>query len=391
MKIQLSLNIKQPGEDTLPLFTEGEWVKIFPYCKVSAAWTHDNKPFWTYSDFMESVKYINNHEKLKGFCNSGDYITDRLELASFLGNFHQETGDPSIEAPYPWSYPKNLPVGDDTDGPAGGGFNIIEGVSPQMVLGDDKLSYVLKSANKLTDQEKDIIKTSETVIRGYVSSLVGVNQPGFGLGTGTGGGAVFQDGLCAVSDNGTLWGNDILPKPSVSDRRYACLGPYCQYGGRGAIQLSYNYNYTYCSKDLFGDMRLVQYPNLITTTDRKKFNGKPFYFGFPGVNPDGDNQLPKDIEDTTPPARQLAFITSLWFWMSNRSGRKISCNYSMKNWRTHGITSCNLIVNNQSGEIPGSWASKKIDYYRRICKIFKIPEDIVEQSIVFPAHKDAIL
>lgn len=340
---------------------------------------------------MESIDYINNHDKLKGFCNSGDYLTDRLELASFLGNFHQETGDPSISSPYPWSYPKNLPLGDDTDGPAGGALSIMEGVAPVMVLGDGKVPYILKSANKLTKQEQDIIKTNETVIRGYVSSLDSVNQPGFGLGSGTGGGAVFQDGLFAVSDDGTLWGNDILPKPSIADRKYACLGPYCQYGGRGAIQLSYNYNYTECSRDLFDDMRLVKYPNLIVTTDRKRFNGKPYIFGFPGPNPKGNNRLPKDIEDTTPPARQLAVITCLWFWMTDRSGRDISCNYSMRNWKTHGITACNLIVNNQSGESPGSWASKKIDYYKRICKIFKIPDDIVQQSIIFPAHKDAIL
>lgn len=387
MKITLTLNIK-PSDS---LFTEDEWVEIFPYHKISAVWAHDNKPFWTYEDFMRSIEYINKHEKLKGFCNSGDYLTDRLELASFLGNFQQESGDPSIMSPYPWSYPKNLPEGKVTDGPSGGAFSIMEGVAPTMVLGDDKIPYVLKSTVKLTKKEQDIIKTSETVIRGYVSSLTGINQPGFGLGSGSGGGAVFQDGLFSVSDDGTLWGNDILPKPSISDRKYACLGPICQYGGRGAIQLSYNYNYTWCSKDLFGDYRLVQYPNLITTTDRKKFNGKPFYFGFPGVNPGGDNQLPKEIEDTTPPARELAFITGLWFWMTNRSGRDISCNYSMKNWKTHGISSCNMIVNNQSGEIPGSWASKKIDYYRRVCKIFKIPDNIVDQSIVFPAHKDSII
>lgn len=382
MRITLHLTNKK-------ILTEEEWVKIFPYAKASSVWTHDGEPFWTYSDFMKSIDYINSHETLKGFCNSGDYLTDRLEMASFLGNVHQETGDPSIEVPYPWSYPKNFPQGGATDGPAGGALSIMEGVSPQISLGPPGVGE-LTSSNTLSDLEKDIIKTNEETIGSSINSLAGLNQSGFGLGTGTGGGAVFQEGLFSVADDGTLWGNSILPKPSTTDRHYACLGPFCQYGGRGAIQLSYNYNYSWCSKDLFGDYRLVQYPNLITTTDRVNFNGKPFYFGFPGRNAGGENRLPKEIEDTTPPARQLAFITCLWFWMTNRSGRDISCNYSMKNWKTHGITACNLIINNQSGGEKGSWASKKIDYYRRICKIFKIPKDIVEQSIVLPPHPDAL-
>lgn len=385
MKIDIKLNIIKKNSIW---FTQELWVSIFPYIKASAAWAHDNEPFWRYEDFMKSIEYINK-SKFKGFCQSSDDLSNKLEMACFLGQLQQETGDPSIVSPYPWGNSPSIPDKKVTDGPSGGGLAIMEGSIAEIRLGPVlESNYDMKSTCKLSPQEKKIINTLEDDISGLVSHLAGVNQPGFGLGTGTGGGAVFQEGLYAVSDDGTVWGNDILPKPSTTDRHYACLGPYCQYGGRGAIQLSYNYNYTQCSLDLFDDLRLVQYPNLITTTDREKFNGKPFYFGFPGKNPGGDNQLPKNIKDTTPPARQLSFIVCMWFWMTLRSGKKISCHDCMVKYKTHGITGCNIIVNNQSGEDPKSWAANKIKYYIRICKIFGIPETIIDNTIIFPANKD---
>lgn len=386
MKIDMNLNIKKT--DKMAWFTESLWVSILPYVKASVAWTHDNEPFWRYEDFMKSIDYINK-TKFKGFCQSSDDLTNKLEMAAFLGNFQQETGDPSIVSPYPWGNSSDIPTKKITDGPSGGGLAIMEGSIVDIRLGQVDNKYDLKGTCKLSDQEKQIINTRENDISGIVSNLAGVNQPGFGLGSGTGGGAVFQEGLYTVSDDGTIWGNDILPKPSTTDRHYACLGPYCQYGGRGAIQLSYNYNYTECSKDLFEDLRLVQYPNLIITTDIENFNGKPFYFGFPGKNPGGDNQLPENIRDTTPPARQLSFIVCLWFWMTLRSGKKISCHDSMVKYKTHGITSCNIIVNNQSGEDPKSWAANKIKYYTRICKIFNIQDVIYEKTINFPGSVES--
>lgn len=377
VKVTLTLTLKLKLPNNTAWFTEELWEQIFPYIKCSSVWTHDKEPFWRYSDFIESIK------KTPEFANSGDLLTDKLEMASFLANFHQETGDPSIEAPFPWSFPKNVKTGEVHEGPAGGGLAIMEGAIAQVILDDPVPDSQIKRTVKLSKKEMEIIKTGNNTIKSIVVSLTQINQPGFGLGTGTGGGAVLSEHYAAVSDNGTI--NTAQTVPSENPRDNQCFGPYCQYGGRGAIQLSYNYNYTDCSLALFGDLRLVQYPNLIVTTDRDKFNGLPFYFGFPGPNLNGANKLPESIEKTTPPARQLAFMTCLWFWMNPRSGRKISCHYSMLNWKTYGITSCNIIINNQSGCTP-SWASNKIVYYRRICKILEIPEDIVNMSIICPAN-----
>lgn len=394
MKIELNLNINTDTDTDTDTgieewFTEEIWTKIFPYIKCSSVWTHDNQPFWRYSDFLESIKYMNNHykEDFHGFIDSDNLLTNKLEMASFLANFHQETGDPSIEAPYPWSYPKREKKGYSYEGHAGGGLAVMEGCSAQVVLDDPTPSSVMKKSIPLSDLEKDIIGTDKESIKSIVASLKSINQPNFGLGMGTGSGVILKEHYQAVSDNGTLLKAGSLQEGDP--RSYTCLGPYCQYGGRGAIQLSYNYNYTDCSLALFDDFRLVQYPNLVITTDREKFNGFPFYFGFPGPYLNGANKLPREIERTTPPARRLAFITCLWFWMVPRSGRKISCHYSMINWKTYGITSCNMIINNQSGCSP-SWAYNKILYYRRICKIFNIPDDIVESSIVCPVNKEVI-
>lgn len=203
--------------------------------------------------------------------------------------------------------------------------------------------------------------------------------------------------MTAVSDDGTLYGDNPLGseppgfikpskecKLSTSDRRYAGLGLYAQYSGRGAIQLSYNFNYSWISMELFQDYRLVRYPNLITTTDRIKFNGKSEYFGFPGPNPNGNNQLPIYISNSTPPARMMAYITAICFWMRPRSNRKISCHQCMLEPTKIGITGVNLIVNNDSGCINGTWAWNKIQYYIRICKILDIdphPTIICQPSI----------
>lgn len=367
MRIILDLHLLQDKQQHW--FNEELWTKCFPYIQCSSVWTHDNKPFWTYTDFMESIKLFPE------FCNSKDQLTNKLEMASFLANFHQETGDPSMEAPYPYSYPKNQKTGEDYEGPAGGGLAIMEGGIAQVILDEAQIPVnEIKRTIKINKEEQKYIGTKNQEIKSIVSSLKTINQPQFGLGQGTNGGAVLG-AYYAVTDDGRLV-NDTNSKET-------CNGPYCQYGGRGAIQLSYNYNYSDCSMALFNDLRLVQYPNLITTTDRNKFNGNPFYFGFPGPNKGGANKLPEEILSTTPPARRLAFMTSLWFWTTLRSGRKVSCHYCMVNWKTHGITSCNMIINNQSG-CQESWASKKIQYYRRICKIFGIDPNVVEQSIICP-------
>jgi hypothetical protein len=362
-------------------FSEELFVKIFPYHCASTVFTHDQKPFWNYTDFIHSIKWINS-TKFKGFC-LGKY--PKLELAAFLANFSQEVGDSSLTIPYPWLQNKVTRAGDEyNNGSAGGGVALFEGTSaiisphthdtPSPYNGDINIFEL-----SLSNLERYQMGLSENeVMSASILNLSSINQPGFGLGTGN----QSLEGYCAVSDDGTLYGNNCKGddtvkstselKLSTTDPRYTSLGFYTQYGGRGSIQLSYNYNYCDCSYDLFKDYRLVRYPNLITTTDRHTFLGKSNYFGFPGKNTNGNNQLPIEISNTTPSARILSWVSGLWFWMTLRSGRKISCHECMEDPYKFGITSVNIIVNNQSGCVENTWASEKIKYYIRICKILKI-------------------
>lgn len=385
------------------LINNEQFEQIFPYNKVSSVFTHDSKSFWRLEDLYEAVYILNTNENTEyhNFCSDSDNDTiNILELCAFLANTHQETGDPSLESPYPWGYPKGIKKGEIHEGPSGGCIGIMEGCVPSVLFGN----VVYKSEKEgplieLSKTEQHVLQMTEP-IRGVLLSMLPIDQPQFGLGQGTGNGAILSDNCISVSDNGKLWGDIpyrhtplgyVYPiseyKKDIGDRDYASLGPYAQYGGRGAIQLSYNYNYTECSLALFGDYRLVKYPNLITTTDRENFNGNSFYFGFPGINSNGNNQLPDDIKNTTPSARVLAWMTCLWFWMSkNRSGRKISCHEAMLNPFEIGVTTVNAIINNQSGLKTGTWASKKIEYYKRIIKIMGIESDSTERSIISPPH-----
>ncbi len=390
------------------IFPQDLWEFIFPYSKASSVWTHDNLPFWTYRDFLLSIEWMNSHNNnlFHNFASdSSDDLINLLELAAFLGNFHQECGEPSLSVPYPWSYPPVSPKGLPSDGPAGGCLGILEGTVGEIYFTPPPFPvYRISKPLPLSNIEIQTIGTGDTSIGGYLRSLTQLNQPQFGLGTGTGNGVVFMDSYVAVSDDGTLWGtkptntkvgNVIDPVHLPTDgniRKTTSKAPYSQYGGRGAIQLSYNYNYSDCSIALFDDYRLAKYPNLIITTDRYNWNNEPFYFGFPGPNENGQNQLPIDILHSTPPARQLAFITCLWFWMDNkRSGRTISCHNCMLQPFSFGITSTNMIINNQSGCTSGTWAFNKLLYYKRICKIFNIPSDIINQSIVCPVNNSVQL
>lgn len=365
-------------------FTKELFEKIFPYAEASSVFTHDQKPFWDYTSFINSIKWMNSHKdtRFHNFCSENKY-----ELAAFLANTHQETGDPSLKIPYPWLYPPAQPKTGPEYSEAGGLLAIMEGcsamISPHPPNTPVPFTGDLNTTAALSQNTRNLIGLNSTdILSVCVMNLNGINQPNFGLGTGTGGGVVFQNGLAGVSDNGTLYGDahsesdTILPSKqcisSTTDPRYAALGPYAQYGGRGAIQLSYNFNYTSCSLELFGDYRLVRYPNLLITTDRINLNGKPYYFGFPGPNLKGNNTLPKNIADTTPPARMMAWISAICFWMLPRSGKNISCHQCMLEPSKYGITSVNMIVNNQSGCTAGTWAANKNKYYTRICNIFGI-------------------
>lgn len=396
-----------PSTSIASWFTQELWDKIFPYAVCSMVYSQkDNIPFYTRDAFITSIDWLNIHANkvLHGFGeSSSDLKINKLEVAAFLAGAQQETGDGSLVAPYPWGYPKAVPKGLVEEGPAGGLVCVVEGLLPQIVVHDsDKkppLSGQLMSTTKavtLSPTVKGLLGLTDkdsisTIIQTYTSA----NQPQFGLGPGTGNGVVFQDGLAGVSSDGTLYGNGSLSKTDtltntskliskVGDPVYTCSDTFCQYSGRGLQMLSYNYNYSPCSIDLFGDYRLVKYPNLLITADIDTWNGLPQVFGFPGPNANGKNKLPEDIIKTTPSARQMAWISSIWFWMTLRSGRSISCHEAMMNPSKYGITSANLIVNNQTGLENGSWASKKIIYYKRICKIFGFSDNEINASIVVP-------
>lgn len=157
----------------------------------------------------------------------------------------------------------------------------------------------------------------------------------------------------------------------------------CEYVGRGPTQLTGNSNYSDCSMSFFGDLRLIRWPNLITTTDRSNpYNQDSFFLkncegdgntcksilGFPGSGP------PDIILNTTPPARTLIWATTLWFWMNQyRSGfNGISCHDSMMNPDTMGIACVTQIVNATACSGQGD---TKGDYYRAICKVLGVIPD----------------
>ena len=354
---------------SLDFFTRELFDEIFPYAAASCIFTGEKKPFWDYDNFIAAIKWTNCHPDFRGFPSSKD------ELAAYLANFHQETGDPSLSAPYPWLWPK-------IEGPSkssGGALNLIEGSSVFVQPLDT--SDIIQNADILV-HDIPLSKTARyCIMRDRKLKLAaslntdGMLMPGFGLGTGSPSFGMYNVKLCAVSDDGTLH----FSQPSILNTRSTSSGGvYCNYNGRGGIQLSYNYNYSDVSMELFNDYRLVKYPNLIVTTHRTRpdlIDSK--IFGFPGPNPDGNNIPDKSVLDTTPPARMLAHITAIAFWMKPRSGRNISCHACMKD-PTYGITSVNIIVNNQSGlESPNVWAAHKLMYYENICDKFGIKSNIV--------------
>lgn len=243
--------------------TQDRWERIFPYYKASAVYTNDGKPFFTREDFLASVDWLNNHKdpSLRGFgTSSPDMEINKLEVAAFLASAIQETGDPSLAIPYPWAWPpaQNRSGPEFNTQGAGGLLCTIEGLSLSMVPLDSindpsPLAGVMNAKVKLNDHEKYLIGFQQTAMSATVLSVANANQANFGLGVGTGGGAALDPGLVAVSDDGTLYGdapraeNDRV-KPARfaatganKDRSKACLGTYCQYGGRGVQQLSYSF------------------------------------------------------------------------------------------------------------------------------------------------------
>lgn len=243
--------------------TQDHFERLFPYAKASAVYTNDGRPFYTRDDFLAAIDWLERHPDpaLHGFGTSnGNQEINVLEVAAFLASAIQETGDPSLTIPYPWAYPAPaVRSGPEFNVPGGGGLIfIMEGLASTIVpitdvSSDSPLNGLINVKIGLNAHEQYLIGVQEKALAVSVLSVANADQRAFGLGAGTGGGVVFQPGLTAVSDDGTLYGDQPLAeadsvKPSSqaatgasTDRSKACLGAYCQYGGRGLQQLSYNF------------------------------------------------------------------------------------------------------------------------------------------------------
>jgi hypothetical protein len=370
-------------------FTQDLWDTILPYADLSAVWCpSDKKPMYTYDAFMDAVDWMNNHvnKEFHGFGASGDDFVNKHEVAAYLANMAQETGDPSLTAPFPWSWPKVQPTGAVYEGSCGGGICLIEGIAPVVAVHEKGTpppytGQMVHTINDMRPVPKKVLGLRDNeAISIVIQDLSRGNLPQYGLASP---GVAFQPGLCCVSQTGILYGDEprsekdvVIPSKELvrasNDPKYTCKETFCSFMGRTISQLSYSFNYNDCSIDLFGDYRLVRFPNLLVTIDRHRWNGFPKTFGFPGPRLDGSNPPPRDVDVTTPNARILGHVATLWFWMTPRSGRKISCHGCMLQPTKYGITSVNCVVNSQSGLIPGTWAADKISYYRRICLIMGI-------------------
>ena len=220
-----------------------------------------------------------------------------------------------------------------------------------------------------------------------------VSQPAFGLPNGavadyamvsTDGTLYKPGGVSLATTNKNAPWNQVVASTGDTTKE-TCRDGFvgCQYGGRGAQQLSYNFNYNDCSLALFGDYRLSKWPNLLTSTNREHPGDAPYLctaanqhvcddmFGFPG------GSLPADILATTPTARELAWLTSLWFWMDpERSGYAFSCHDAMLEPKL-GFTCTTMIINGQSSCQEGTWAAAKQVYFKQICKYLGLPEPVV--------------
>ena len=200
-------------------FTQDIFDTIFPYADCSALYCSDDKPFYTYQDFIAGIEWLDAHknESFHGFCQSDNLKNSKLEMAAFLANAQQEVGDPSLLAPYPW-----LPTTATATttklvgaGKAGGLLSVVEGLSPSVVV------HAKGTPNPFKKQA--ILSTTRTSLRPVAQKLIGLDndsvisccvladtsfQKQFGLAKGQGAGVVFQPGLCAVDDNGNLYGDE---------------------------------------------------------------------------------------------------------------------------------------------------------------------------------------
>jgi hypothetical protein len=410
-------------------------------------------------DAIDLIEKLPNKD-LHGFCyESPDQRINISEMAAFLGNMQQETGDPSSIAPYPYDCPYNgvpkcvkmaarcggkLNDGSPYTGPtnccftnatckgtewwasctannpndapeggryAGGAQFLVEGAleqvgnpsptatsPPNPTATSPPISQFFFNYDINNKNVEDELGCSSLGLSG------GVVKPNTNRGLffsngkfqETDGGCVMQGGYTCVTSDGTLYGNkdyvdlqtsqykNLFPVKTLPDTcnsgdgtcQCVDLDLRCEYVGRGPTQLTGNINYHACSLALFGDLRLVKYPNLLNTIDRTAVenNGGPYYsnedkthlFGFPG------STIPPEILNSTPDARILIWATNLWFWMDRcRSGKTLSCHQSMLDPANFGISAVGCIVNGNPA-CPKQQTLKKYVFYQNICNLFGI-------------------
>ena len=268
------------------------------------------------------------------------------------------------------------------NGSAGGGIQLIEGAPISNIVTAKDGAFPFASSLNVKDCKLNASKPN----------LTKADQPAFGLPH-----ISFDPNMGGISSDGTLYTGDIdystfkksnfwddswnkqnnyknICNGDTTSSKCSCLPGdiFCQYGGRGAIQLSYYFNYSPCSLELFGDFRLVVWPNLIIGTHN----------GGTAIT------IPDDVLDDTPSAEVLGWLTCFWFWMTNRSSYSFSSHDAMQ--KEYGITCVNSIVNGQSGCTEGTWAHEKNTFFKKICKAFGINDDDINNSLQCPINSNCI-
>ncbi|RWS21909.1 hypothetical protein B4U80_04272, partial [Leptotrombidium deliense] len=138
----------------------------------------------------------------------------------------------------------------------------------------------------------------------------------------------------------------LVHKKEIACRQTGCPGVYDSsvgapgrnYYGRGYIQLSHSYNYKAASQDLFGDLRLIENPDLVS---------------------DDEN---------------VAWATALWYWRTRVRNQPNVLNF----W--FGATT-NAI--NGALECRGAFqhlARKRFDMYRKVLQAFSIHANPIERG-----------
>ena len=422
-------------------FTAEHFNKVFPYSFATSVFTPDGSPFYTYDGFMNAIAFLESlpNTKMHAFCTaSNDQRINMNEMAAFLGNMQQETGDPSLVVPYPWHCPNTgtqtcVKDGDQCGGSgyvgptnccfsnskctssgafysgcqnqggapdgrkSGGGIFLVEGVL-ELIQSTPLANN--KPVNITNQTVSDALGCTTMYINGGTITpntnrglFFTGNPPKFAP---TDGGCVMQGGYTCVSSNGTIYGdatyvdNQTSPYKNLfpvkvlhstcanGDGSCSCVSDdlTCEYVGRGPTQLTGNINYQSCSLALFGDLRLIKYPNLLNTIDLNNYqnNGGTFYtneqknklFGMPG------NNIPPEIINSTPDARILIWATNIWFWMDTcRSGRTMSCHQCMLDPTNYGISAVGCLVN-ANPACGATQSYTKYLYYKSICTILGV-------------------